>query len=81
MTKYEAQQAWKIAEDENIALDNEDLSPLFGYGKKTFQPVYVTLRQVAAVMRWQGLQMNGLWDMREVSDLITLGRRNFIILN
>ena len=59
----------------------EDLSVFDGFGLPDFQPVVVTTAQVAALMRWQGLCLDGSWDMPAIQEVRTHGRRKFEIID
>lgn len=68
-----------------VAVGNEDLSQveighMFGFGRKSFKPVCVTIRQVAALIRCQCQYMNGRWDMEELTDIKNIGRKKFMVI-
>lgn len=79
MTKRELKAIFEIAKS-NEDLSKEDLSVFDGYGLPGYDPVYVTKRAVAALIRWQALLLNGEWDLEELSG-IGRARRKFIILD
>jgi hypothetical protein len=58
----------------NTDLSQIDDSPLFGYGLSDFQPVVVSLEQVAKTIRWQAEYIFGGWDEMEIQNL----RRAFV---
>jgi len=68
----------------NIAVGDEELSESLdefdGFAMPGFQPVTVTTRQVAALMRWQALQFNGRWDSHALNTIRQFGRRRFVVV-
>ena len=81
MTRQEAQAAFAIADNKELRLyPDVDTSIFDGFGLPGFCPVYVTLRQVAALMRWQALQFNGEWNAEALDEVIKVGRTRFLIL-
>ncbi len=81
MTRKEAQAAYALANDPQQTFTAVDTGIFDGFGLPEFKPVHVTLRQVAALMRWQALQMNGEWDHTALTEVIELGRARFLILD
>jgi hypothetical protein len=82
MTRQETNAAFAIADNQEISLyPDVDTSIFDGFGLRDFQPVYVTLRQVAALMRWQALQFNGEWNAEALNDVVKVGRTRFLILS
>ena len=79
MNKFEYSAALHIAQSKDD-LSIEDTDVFFGLGLGGFVPVHVTLRQVARLMRWQALQLNGQWDGEALNEIAIHGRRNFIIV-
>ena len=61
-------------------LGDINIGHLYGYGLKTFAPVSTSPEAVAAIVRWQALQLNGAWDETEINEIREIGRRKFIIL-
>lgn len=80
MTKNEFNAAFNIAKNFSVDLTNVDSSHMFGYGLPDFEPVHVTLEQVAKEIRWAALQFNGQWNGEALDEVAKLGRRNFIVL-
>lgn len=80
MTKNQFDAAFNIAKNVSIDLTNVDSSHMFGYGLPNFNPVHVTLEQVAKEIRHHALQFNGEWDGEALNEVANLGRRNFIVL-
>jgi hypothetical protein len=83
MNRPEAQAAFEIADNQAIDLAREDLGIFWGFGLSEFVgPVHVTLRQVARLMRWQGLGWDGRsWDADALNEVIQMGRKRFLILD
>lgn len=79
MTKKQADAAFKIA-NSNVDLAQVDESNLFGCGLSSFKPTYTTLDAVAKLMRWQGQKFNGQWDMEAINEVVSIGRKKFLIL-
>ena len=80
MTLNQFQEAFKIAKDFNHDLSNVDDSILYGFGLPHFKPVHTTLEAVAKTIRWQALQLNGVWNAEALNEVAELGRKNFLIL-
>ena len=80
MNKSEFQAAFEIAKS-NAELGQDPIYAFDGFGFDSFQPVVCTLRQVARLMRWQALQLNGQWDMAALSEIREAGRKKFEIVN
>ena len=51
-----------------------------GYAYPDFDPVTCTIKQVAALMRWQARYLNGNWDMEEINDIREVGRAKFMVV-
>lgn len=79
MTKKQADAAFKIA-NSNADLAQIDDCTLFGCGLKGFEPTYTTLEAVAKLMRWQARRFNGEWDAEALNEIVTIGRKKFLIL-
>lgn len=81
MTKNELAEARKIADsDELLSEDNASIYPFDGFGLTDFQPVYVTLKQVARLIRWQCFRMDGTIDEEEFQCIAQHGKRKFLII-
>lgn len=81
MNKVEFTDALRIAKDSTIDLIDEELGLMNGYGLPNFEPVSVSTRQVARMIRWQALYLNGGWDVEEINSVRQLGRNRFEINN
>jgi hypothetical protein len=80
MTTSEFQTAFSIANSESD-LSGEDTSHFNGFALSDYEPRSCTVRQLAALMRWQALLFNGKWDMDALEDIRHCGRRKFIVLD
>lgn len=74
MNAVEYKAAFAIADNPAIDLSGEDTSILDGFALRDFGPVVATLRQVAAVMRWQGLFImvkpgGSKWDAEALTEI------------
>lgn len=79
MTKDEFRAAVAIAQG-NKNLDKVDDSHLFGFGLRDFKPTATTLDAVAKTIRWQAATFNGGWDMEALNEILTCGRKKFMII-
>jgi hypothetical protein len=78
MTLAQFQAAFKLADSrENLTDDYHEVFD--GYGLPEFEPVTVTIRQVARLMRWQAGMLNGNWDSEELNTIREVGRKKFLI--
>jgi len=82
MLKAEFSQAYEMADNEKIELNNDNapIDIFDGFGLKDFQPVFVTIKQVARLIRWQCSYIFGGWDMEELNQIGNLGRKRFLII-
>ena len=80
MTKDQLSQALQIAKsDKDLHLASIDI--FFGFGLEDFEPVYCTIDQVAALIRWQAVQFNGGIDSDALQEVCNVGRKKFLVLN
>jgi len=79
MTRDELKQATAIAMDRNADLSNVDDSLFFGFGLPNYKPVNVTLRQIAKLIRWQAVQLNGELNADLYNEVADVGRRKFVV--
>jgi len=79
MNKKEFCEAVAIAKSD-ADLTKEDTNMFLGFGLVDFEPVTVTLKQVAHLIRWQAQYMNGQWDEYALNEVRTYGRRRFVII-
>jgi len=81
MTRQEFKAAIKLAQvQQEQGADYGDLSPFDGFGLKDFQPVTVTLAQVAGLIRWQAGYLCGGWDNEALQEIRGHGRRRFPVV-
>ncbi|MFA7219020.1 MAG: hypothetical protein WC119_00645 [Synergistaceae bacterium] len=81
MKKSELSKALEIAKSD-IKLDeqNASLVPFDGFGLKDFEPVYVTLNQIARLIRWQCICLDGSIDNDNFQDIAYAGKRKFMVI-
>jgi hypothetical protein len=86
MTKSEFNKACKIAFDKNVSFVdengnmNEDISVFDGFGLSDFQPITVSLRCLAALIRWQCLCFNGNINQDELNNIAIIGKKKFTVV-
>jgi len=79
MTKQEFTAALAIAKsDDDLRPVNIDV--FNGYGLTGFKLVYVTIEQIARLIRWQAGRFDGQWDSTEINEIGRLGRRLFRVI-
>lgn len=80
MTRNQIGEAVRLAKDTEKDLPTiHDSSVFFGFALKDFKPVYVSIEQVASLMRYQGLCLNGVsWDEDALQEVIS-HHRKFLI--
>ena len=85
MNTNEFRQAFEIA-DSDDDLTGVDVSPFDGFGLPDFEPVVVSVRQVAALMRWQALYIycrnsEDRYDMEALNQIRRFGRKRFCVVD
>lgn len=83
MTNKQFKAAFAIAKDPEVAIDlvNDPAMMVFdGFGLQDFKPVFVTLKAVAGLMRWQANFMFGGWDFVALEEIRAAGRMKFQIM-
>jgi hypothetical protein len=81
VTRQQLQQALEIAQsDVDLSAESQDSGIFNGYGWPSFEPVTVTIRQVAELIRWQAINFDGTVNARELNALASVGRRKFQVL-
>lgn len=84
MLKKEFSEAFEIASNQKIELDNENapIDIFDGFGLKDFQPVYVTIKQVARLIRWQCSYIYGAsgFDAENLNEIGHYGKKRFLII-
>jgi hypothetical protein len=78
MTTKEFNEVVRIASRESDMPENIDC--FWKFGLPEFKPVYVTLRQVAALIRYQAVQFNGEFDQEALQEVKDHGKRKFLII-
>ncbi len=80
MTRNQIGEALRLAKDTEKDLPSIMESGIFfGFALKGFNPVYVTIEQVASLMRYQGLCLNGVtWDEKALQE-VTAHHKKFLI--
>jgi len=76
MTKKELNQALTLAKS-NENLSNVDISIFNGFGLPRFAPVNVTSHQIASLIRWQAIRLDGEIDAQNFNEIGTIGRKKF----
>ncbi len=51
-----------------------------GFGLADFEPVTITVRMLASLVRHQCMQMNGEFNSEALNEIATVGRRKFVIV-
>jgi hypothetical protein len=82
MIKHEFKLAYELA----FAKPRRKLPELDGelfdrFGLPDFKPVHCSLTQVAALLRWQCLYLNGEIDGKELDSIASIARTKFIIVS
>lgn len=81
MTNAQFLEAVKLAGVEHEEFDNDILSMFVGCGLKGFGPVYVTLADVAELIRYQCSWMfHKGFDQEALQEIADIGRRKFLIV-
>ena len=80
MTKAQLTEALKLAKSGADFPQLSVSSIFFGYGEPDFKPVYCTLKDIAGLLRWQVINMDGSIDNTELNLLANAGRKKFLIV-
>jgi len=78
MTKSELSKATKMAQEGNAGILETD--KFLGFGLTNFQPVTVTLKELAQLVAWQCVQLNGEIDGDALNEIARHGRHRFQIV-
>lgn len=75
----------QLAEAKTLAKSSDDLSGVDtesfnGFGLAGFKPIIATIRQVAAVLRWQALMLNGEWDSVALQECAMIFKKKVTII-
>lgn len=65
--------------DVSIDADKHPIEPMYGCGLEDFEPVEVTLEQVARHIRWQASYMDGTWDWNEIDNIKHIAKNKFLL--
>jgi hypothetical protein len=79
MNKIELTKALELAKTRHVN-EPTDISIFAGFGLSDYQPVFVTLDSVAALINWQCLQFNGQYDPIALNEIADAGRHKFNII-
>ena len=79
MKRSDLQSAVSLAKT-SIDLSAEDISVFDGFGLREFRPVFVTLRQLAALVRWQCFYIGGGMDQDALAEIAEAGRTKFTLV-
>ena len=80
MTKEQLSAAMRIVEKTNESLLDVDISIFLGYGLPDFKAIYCTIRQLAALIRWDCLLFNGEVNGQALDELCKIARIKFSVL-
>jgi hypothetical protein len=80
MTTKQLEAALSMAVNDQRSMIDEDIMQFDGFGLKNFEPVTCTLRQLAALVRWQCVRYNGTVDSDALQEVAESGRRAFTVL-
>ena len=80
MTRSQLEKAVQLALSDTD-LDVADLAIFDGFGLRGFEPVTVTTRALAMLVRWQCIQFNGHIDPENLNEIATLGRKRFNVVD
>ena len=61
-------------------LSREDISQFWLFGTKDYTQRFVTIRQVARLIRWQCVMFNGSVDSKALDEVAQVARRKFIVV-
>jgi hypothetical protein len=79
VNKQELAKALDLAKNRKVK-EPTDISIFAGFGGRDYQPVFVTLDAVAALINWQCLQFNGQYDAMALNEIAQAGRTKFQII-
>lgn len=79
MRQAQLEAATQIAQSKE-PLDKFATTIFDGFGLPNFNPIVVTLRELAWLIRWQCVRLNGTLDSNELSNIQAIGRRKFTIV-
>lgn len=62
------------------SLPVDDGETFWGFALPDFAPVWVTIAQLASLIRWEALQFNGEFDNEALQTIQKYGRKRFQII-
>ena len=80
MNLSQFKQACRIAMSD-VDLSNQDIDVFWGFGLPDFKQVFVTVAQVARLIRWQCRYMSGGWDSEALQEIQWYGRNRFAVID
>lgn len=83
MTKNELSKALELArsDTELPPMLGPEATDLFdGFALESFSVVYCTMRQLAALIRYQCIMLNGGLDSEALNEIATHGKRKFMVV-
>jgi len=80
MTAQQFKQACRIAMSD-VDLGSQDIDVFWGFGLPDFKQVFVTLAQVARLIRCQCQYMSGGWDSEALQEIQRYGRNRFAVID
>lgn len=80
MTAQQFKQACRIAMSD-VDLSEHDIDIFDGFGLPDFKQVFVTLAQVARLIRWQCQYMSGGFDSEALQEVQRYGRSRFVVID
>lgn len=81
MNKKELSQAFQIAKsDVELDHNNASIDPFDGFGLEGFETVYVTLNQIARLIRYQCFCMDGSIDNEAFQEIAYFGKKRFMVI-
>lgn len=81
MTRDELKQALVLSRQRTgIDFAKTNIHIFEGFELRDFEPINVTLTDVADLIRWQALQFDGEFDSEELHMIATEGKRKFLVI-
>ena len=80
MTLDELKQARTMAKGISLTEDPPDVKALCGYGRPDFSYVHCTIEQVAYVMWWDCLRLDGQWDSHALDEFCRVAKQKFLLV-
>ena len=79
MNTIQFNKAFELAKA-RVELLDVDFGLFDGFALQEFEPVTCTIKQVAALMRYQGQYLNGNWNMEKINNIREIGRTKFMVV-